>query len=184
LKNALKELRKRDHREKTKDKKLIALAEAYQKAMERIDGQKSGFQWLAKTVLSWITCAKRPLTTSELQHALAVNAGDRELDKDSFREIGDMVSVCAGLVTVDIESNIRLVHFTAQEYLETKEMQWFPNAEINITKTCVTYLSFDRFGGICQNDKEVEERLQLNKLYDYASHNWGRHARAASTLIQ
>jgi hypothetical protein len=106
LKNALKELQKQNRGESTEGKKLDALAEAYKHAMERIDGQKSGFRWLAKKVLSWITCAKRPLITSELQHALAVNIGDLELDKENLREIEDMVSVCAGLVTVDTESSV------------------------------------------------------------------------------
>jgi len=43
---------------------------AYEDAMERIDSQIKDQEELAKQVLSWITCAKRPLTTSELQHAL------------------------------------------------------------------------------------------------------------------
>lgn len=31
--------------------------------------------------------------------------------------------------------------------------------------------------------EELEERLQSNPLYDYASHNWGHHARKGSKLI-
>ena len=38
--------------------------------------------------------------------------------------------------------------------------------------------------GICQNDDEFEKRLQSNKLYDYAAHNWGHHAREASNSCQ
>jgi hypothetical protein len=61
---------------------------------------------------------------------------------------------------------------------------WFPNAEVNITTICVSYLLFDEFKtGICQDDEEFEKRLQSNKLYDYAAHNWGHHARKASVLI-
>ncbi len=36
--------------------------------------------------LSWIVYAKRPLTTSELRHALAVEDGDFELGKDNLHE--------------------------------------------------------------------------------------------------
>jgi hypothetical protein len=126
LKNALKELQKQNQSESTQDKKLDALSEAYKHAMERIDGQKPGFQWLARMILSWITCAKRPLTTLELQHALAVKSGDHQLDKENVREIEDMVSVCAGLVTVDEESSIiRLVHYTTQEYFDGHEKSGF-----------------------------------------------------------
>jgi hypothetical protein len=137
-------------------------------------------------VLSWITCAKRPLITLELQHALAVNIGDRDLDKENLREIDNMVSVCAGLVTVDEETRIiRLIHYTTQEYFERTQGKWFPNAETDITTICVTYLSFYGFEtGFCQTDAEFEERLQLNQLYDYAAHNWENHAREALTLCQ
>ncbi|GFF66045.1 conserved hypothetical protein [Aspergillus lentulus] len=45
---------------------------AYKDAMQRIEGHDVDSQNLAKDVLSWIVCAKRPLNTSELQHALAV----------------------------------------------------------------------------------------------------------------
>ena len=186
MKSALEELKKQNQGGSTEDKKLDALAQAYKDAMERIDGQKSGFRLLAKKVLSWITCAKRSLTASELQHALAVKPGDSELDKENLRDIEDMVSVCAGLVTVDEESNIiRLVHYTTQEYFERTQKDWFPNAEINITITCVTYLSFYTFeSGFCQTDEEFEERLQLNPLYGYAAQNWGHHARAASLGVE
>ncbi|KAE9371875.1 hypothetical protein N431DRAFT_341685, partial [Stipitochalara longipes BDJ] len=159
-----------------------AYDDAYKDAMERIQGQLADEEELAKQVLSWITCAKRPLTTSELEHALAVEPGESQLDEENLCRVEDMVSVCAGLVTVDEESNIiRLVHYTAQEYFERTQKHWFPNIETDITTACVTYLSFDDFeSGICQNDEDFEERLQSYKLYDYAAHNWGHHARGAS----
>ena len=152
--------------------------------MERINTQQPGFRRLAEKVLSWITCARRPLTTLELQHALAVVVGDSKLDEDNLETAERMISVCAGLVTIDEESRIiRLVHYTTQEYFERTQREWYPDAQTNITTICVSYLSFDQFAsGICQNDKEFEQRLHLNKLYDYAAHNWGHHARAAPTL--
>src|SRR6266576_6449832 len=48
---------------------------AYKEAMERIEGQIADSEKLAKDVLSWITCAKRPFTTLELRQALAVEIG-------------------------------------------------------------------------------------------------------------
>jgi hypothetical protein len=151
--------------------------------MERIEGQLLDEEELAKQVLSWITCAKRPLTTSELQHAMAVEIDGLELDEGNIPQIDDIVSVCAGLVTVDEESNIiRLVHYTTQQYFQRTKSNWFPDAEAEITTICVTYLSFSVFqSGICQTDDDFEERLRLHQLYDYASHNWGHHACKAST---
>ena len=169
----------------SEDQKREVLDRAYREAMERINRQKLGYRRLAEKVLSWITRAKRALTTLELQQALAVAVGDSKLDEDNLERIERMVSVCAGLVTVDEESGIiRLVHYTTQEYFDQTWKTWFPNAEANIATICVTYLSFNDFEtGICRKDKEFEQRLQLHKLYHYASHNWGCHARAASTLI-
>jgi hypothetical protein len=83
-----------------------ALDQAYQEAIVRIQGQEAGFQELSKRILSWITCTQRPLTTLELQHALAVDVGDSELGEDNLQDIEEMVSVCAGLVTVDEQSNM------------------------------------------------------------------------------
>ncbi|KAH6672607.1 hypothetical protein B0J14DRAFT_483401, partial [Halenospora varia] len=101
------------------DKKLEVLSQAYEQAMERVNGQKAGFRELANNVLSWITRAERPLTTSELRHALAVETKAAELDEKNLPDTEDMISVCAGLVTIDQESKvIRLVHYTAQRYFE------------------------------------------------------------------
>ena len=159
---------------------------AYDEAMKRISGHDADSEKLAKLALSWIACTKRLLTTSELQHALAVEADDSELDEENLPEIEDIVSVCVGLVTVDEESNIiRLVHYTTQEYFERMQKCWLPDAETDITRACVTYLSFNAFNtGYCPSDKEFEARLQENVLYDYAARNWGHHARAASTQVE
>ena len=153
--------------------------------MDRIEGQTKNSRELAKQVLSWITCARRPLTTLELRYALAVEVDESELDEENLPEIENMISVCAGLVTLDEESDIiRLVHHTTQEYFERTWTSWFPNVQKDIAITCVTYLSFDAFeAGFCQTDEDFEARLQLNPLYDYAARNWGYHAHAASTDV-
>ncbi|KAF5639627.1 ankyrin repeat [Fusarium sp. NRRL 52700] len=155
---------------------------AYEKSMERIAGQKQSSRELAMQVLSWITCAKRVLTTLELQHALAVEENNTELDNENLYRLEDMVSVCSGLVTVDEESGIiRLVHYTTQEYLDRTRHEWFPIAESEITMACIRYLLFDAFKGkFCTIRDEYDDRLLRNPFYMYASHNWGHHALMAS----
>ena len=154
--------------------------------MERINGQVIDYKRLANQVLSWIVCAKRPLTTHELQHALAVEVGESELNDSKIPDIEDMVTVCAGLVTVDEESGIiRLVHYTTQEYFEETQKSWFPKAEVEITKICITYLSFRVFeSGFCETWSEFEDRLQQNPLYGYAARNWGYHACPALAEVE
>jgi ankyrin repeat protein len=147
--------------------------------MDRINSQMPNFQMLGRKVLAWVTCARRQLTTSELQHALGVEVGSTELDPDNLPEIEDMVSACAGLVTFDKESNIiRFVHYTTQEYFERTKRDCFPDADANIAEICVTYLSFNSFeSGCCLQHDEFKARLLSYQLYDYAARNWGYHAR-------
>ncbi|KAJ9322899.1 hypothetical protein DTO027B5_2941 [Paecilomyces variotii] len=78
---------------------------AYRDAIERIQGQVSDQKEMAFHVLSWISCAERQTTASGVQHALAVEVGEPTLDKDDLPEVEDMISVCAGLVVVDEQSD-------------------------------------------------------------------------------
>ncbi|KAH6844808.1 hypothetical protein B0I37DRAFT_312184, partial [Chaetomium sp. MPI-CAGE-AT-0009] len=156
---------------------------AYEDAMKRMEHQGPKSTQFAKRVISWMVCAKRQLTLSELRHALALEVGDPQLDLDNLPLPQDIVSVCAGLVTVDQGSGIiSLVHYTTQEYFERTRNQWFPTADDDMAKACTTYLSFDVFQrGPCLTDTDFEERLQTYPLYDYAAHFWGHHAREAAS---
>jgi Ankyrin repeats (3 copies) len=176
-----------------------SLDQAYRGLVERIANQKTGFKELAWKVLLWITCAKRPLTVLEIRHALAVEKGDSRLDEDNLPDIRDMVPACAGIVTVDEESDIiRLVHYTAQEYLQTHLFLLNPrkdpivlgcqrdnidtadtlnNVAITITTSCLTYLSFDVFAEGYLTDEMLEIRLRQNPFFDYAARNWAYHIR-------
>jgi len=79
----------------------------------------------------------RPLNTMEPLHALAVEVAQPRLDKDDLMRIEILISLCAGLVTVNQESRIiRLVHYTTQEYFEQTKHCWFPDAEAEITILC------------------------------------------------
>ncbi|KAF2678030.1 ankyrin [Lentithecium fluviatile CBS 122367] len=147
-------------------------------AIQRIEGQLSGDCEPAKKVLSWITYAKRPLTTTEICCALAVEPDEVELDAENIPDVEDLLFVCAGLVVVDQESAvIRLVHYTTQEYFERIRDAWDPGARLHIASTCLTYLSFSIFKtGGCSSDNEFEKRLQEHSFLDYATKHWGEHA--------
>ncbi|KAJ9353099.1 hypothetical protein DTO280E4_7527 [Paecilomyces variotii] len=151
---------------------------AYQKVMERIEHQIAGQASLAKRLLSWLTCARRSLTLTELQHALAVETDQSFFDEENLPDIEDMISVCAGLVTYSEESHIiALVHYTAKEYFEREWSSWFPHAQGNIGRICVTYLCYDSFeSGCCETLEDYEERCRRYPLYNYAASNWGFHA--------
>ncbi|KAH8781604.1 ankyrin repeat protein, partial [Hyaloscypha finlandica] len=148
------------------------LREAYSNVIQRINGQLEEDRLLAQRALSWIIYAQRPLMISELRVALAIEAGDKALNSDGVYDVEDVVSVCAGLVTVDEESSIiRLVHYTVQEYLVRTQLDWYPAAQEHIAITCLTFLSFEIFrSGGCADDKRFEQRLVENVFFDYAAH--------------
>ncbi|KAJ5426390.1 hypothetical protein N7465_001460 [Penicillium sp. CMV-2018d] len=161
-----------------------AYDKAYENAMTRIQGQLGEQTELAMQTLSWLACARRPLTSLELQHALAIEKGESSIDEENMPEVEDILAVCAGLVTIENESGIiRLVHYTTQEYLERKKDLLFPSVEDDISRLCVTYISFDTFGsGICESDEAFEERLQSYPFYRYVVWHWDHHVRLTRTL--
>jgi ankyrin repeat protein len=166
-------------------KGAAALNSAYGGALQRIEGQLENDCKLAKDILSWITLAKRPLTTAELCCALAVEPGEAELDPENKPDVDDIVSVCAGLVVVDQESAIiRLVHYTTQEYFERISSRLNPDGQLEIAQTCLTYLSFSVFeSGSCATSKEFEERLREHEFLDYAARYCGEHARFVEAKV-
>ena len=162
-----------------------SLESAYDEAIERIEGQLAGNTLLAKQALSWITYAQRPLTSQELCHALAIEVGSSKLDPDAVCDIDDVLSVCAGLVTVDNESDaVRLVHYTTQEYFERIRLEWLPNAQQDIASACITYLSMDAFlSGSCDSDEAFEARLRDYAFLDYVARHWERHVEVIQQAV-
>jgi Ankyrin repeats (3 copies) len=151
------------------------LDNAYDDTVNRIENQEQGICELAKKVLFWIVFAKRPLTTEELQHALAVEPGTCRLEKMNLCPVNDMVSSCAGLVTVD-SNIIRLVHYTTQEYFLRCASKSFEDVQRDtIATSCLTYLSYDVFADGYLTRSDLESRLQQNPFFDYAAQNWGYH---------
>ncbi|KAI1753132.1 hypothetical protein F4782DRAFT_539851 [Xylaria castorea] len=179
LLKALQELETRSKFHDTVEKQILQYDTAYNHAMTQIEGKLQNLAKRAKQVLSWLVCAKRPLTKLELQHALAVEINELQIDRDNIRQVADLTSGCAGLVIVDEESSIvRLVHCTAQDYFVRNQDKWFPDAHLSMAMTCTTYLSYQDFEkGCTKSDVEFEKRLQLHPLYDYAAHNWAYHSR-------
>jgi hypothetical protein len=166
-------------------KGTAALDKAYSDAIERIDGQLAEDRSLARRTISWVSYAQRLLITQELCHALAIVPGDRALNGDNFYDVEDIISVCAGLVTIDEESNIiRLVHYTTQEYFEYIRLEWNPGALEEIVSICLTYLAFDTFrSGICRSDEDFKERVGKSIFLDYAARHWAEHVRPVEATV-
>ncbi|KAH8722870.1 hypothetical protein GQ44DRAFT_621849 [Phaeosphaeriaceae sp. PMI808] len=133
-----------------------ALGDAYGEAIVRIESQLTEDKATVQTALSLISYAQRPLSVIELCHALAVQPGHADLDVDNIPDIEDIVSVCAGLITID--------------------EKWNPSVQIMISTTCLTYLCFDSLqDGLCSSDAEFRARLEHSPSLGYASQYWDCH---------
>lgn len=155
------------------------LNDTYDEAMKRINSQHPDQAVLARKVLCWVFHAFRPLTMIEMQHALAVETGDPNLDKHNVPDEGILLSVCNGLVTYEKErGRLSFVHYTFQQYLEQRAESLFPDAQIEIVRTCLTYLCFEEFRqGPCYEDKDFIVRHEQWPLLSYAVLKWNQHAR-------
>lgn len=185
------------------------LDETYDSAMERIRSQDTESVRVAERALAWITNARRPFYVEELQHALAIqpdevctthdswvflcpypeeamltpNHAQTSFDEEAIYAEDDLVSLCAGLVTIDRESHvIRMVHYTAQDYFERVRNEMFPTIQVEIAKACINYLQLDDFESDEYTDGnnyiEVSDKLHSRYPFlDYAGKQWGFHAR-------
>lgn len=136
---------------------------------------------IARHVFSWLVFTKEPatMTMSMVQRSLCIEEDDTLkaiLDKDNEISEEDLIYVCHGLATVDFNTKvIRFIHYTAETYFKRAEIRerLLPKAEEEIAKTCILYLSLDDY---------LEEAL--HPLYQYASRNWGHHARQYQDVLK
>ncbi|KAK5056661.1 hypothetical protein LTR84_012193 [Exophiala bonariae] len=150
-------------------------------AITRIRQQSTYTAKRAMQVLCWITNAYEPLSISELQHALAVEIGDKEFYPDAIVESSHLISICCGLVAVGEGSRlIRLVHYTLEEYLSERKHELFPDYADEMTRVCLTYLGFGNFAmGPAPDDSAMKARLVEYKFFEYAATSWGKYASQA-----
>ncbi len=150
-----------------------SLEATYGEAMQRITAQEPDRKEVALKTLAWISYAFRPLSLKELQHAVAIEPGDRELDEDLIMDGSNITAFCAGLVVVDQRTNVvNLVHYTTESYFKHIRSTYFLNFHASITMSCATYLTLDDLENVT-----IWNILQNYPLASYAAQYMGDHAR-------
>jgi len=118
------------------------------------------------------------LSADELCHALGVQTGSTKPNPDNTPSIQSLLASCLGLVTVDREeSAVRLVHFTLQEYLNSRS-EMFQNPYAVMAEVCLTYLNFDC---IRELSPVLDYAPQDYPFLEHASSYWGQYARSETT---
>lgn len=152
--------------------------EFYDASIERLQKQGPSDSDTALKAVAYVFCARRQLLLDELLHALAVEEGDKDLDRDAIDEKEIFQSLLHGLLRIDDSTNaVSLVHHTLYEYLQAHSQQLPSDYEKVLAKTCLTYLSFETFTiGACDTMGTMVRRLRDYRFLEYASRCWAFHA--------
>ncbi|KAL8905153.1 MAG: hypothetical protein Q9207_002812 [Kuettlingeria erythrocarpa] len=169
----------------------------YNDALSRIESQNQDDRKLAKDALRWVAYTYSPLAARALREALAIEPGDTDFDNEAMPTINLVLSVCAGLIILDQETQmVRLVHYTAQDFLDKIQNSEFGNVHALIASDCITYLSYEYFQhpkapsghGTEGSSKESSDLREASSststsptkfaFLGYASSFWAQHAMA------
>ena len=151
------------------------LKDTYDGALQRIRDQEADHRDVAFKILAWVSYAFRALHIMELQHALAIEPDDTEINEELLMDGQSITALCAGLVRVDKSTSfVDLVHYSAKNYFEDCRQELFPKFHGNITLTCTTYLTLRAL-----RDMPISSIVQKYPLASYAAQYLGDHARQA-----
>ena len=95
---------------------------------------------LAKAILTWVTCAARPLSTEELEEALKF-----DLNESVAHLERSIATFCGQLVYIDKYDKVQLVHDTLRQYLLRERLQSDfvvdrSEAHRRLAEACLRYL--------------------------------------------
>ncbi|KAK4203401.1 putative WD40 domain-containing protein [Triangularia verruculosa] len=158
----------------------------YQRMIQNVNSQSSRLQEIAFRILTWTSCAFRPLTIPELSAAL-------QPEFDGFVNLSETVEqICGQFVRVD-DGRISLIHSTARQFLlKPSDNVPAPVGEQaghdHLAVSCLQYLSQDHWRqqfALLPQERTFKDRLK--PLYDkfpllrYSLNHWAYHVSHAST---
>ncbi|KAF1956811.1 hypothetical protein CC80DRAFT_504610 [Byssothecium circinans] len=174
------------------------LFDMYEETMRRIRKQNNAEALLAIRAISWVATVKRPLTCSELVHALSVESNDQHLDVDSLVDIQIILEASGGLIQllpqsldfeisprryrseVPKEETVGFVHYTLHECFESLPSTTDVNCDI--VDTSLIYLGLEIF-----HRKSHQTETQILSQYPfvgYAALFWPAHAELAGARLR
>ncbi|CEJ87794.1 hypothetical protein VHEMI04517 [[Torrubiella] hemipterigena] len=159
------------------------LSDAFEETLNRITRLPASRNRLALSSLMHLAHAKRFFKSSELSDILALRPDSTSLNPRYRPTTAMILDCCQGLVALDDETDqLRLAHYSIQEYLVSRSEFLFPQFEVNLASTCLQYLLLDDFkSGALENDKDIESRLSAYPFLLYVSMFWGKYIHPVET---
>jgi len=157
------------------------LFDLYDEAVERISQKSPDLKRLMLVILSWIFHAKRHLKMFELQAALSIRDGDTDKTPSTYMPPFEIVEICASLVQHDtISGSVRFSHDVVRQFLKDRYSAQLLS-EMDVGKTCLTYLSFQALEeGECLDEESFNLRIETYPFAQYAAFAWGEHVQDLS----
>jgi hypothetical protein len=174
--------------------------DAYEKILERCKGKDT------KKILQIVVAARRPLTLSEIDVALAISANSNSY-KDLDREGDDRrrkkyIRDSCGLFVGIVDSHVFLIHQTAREFLlqrkdgEPSRETWAHSINVQdahrvLSEICITHLLFEEFQALYRRidsdwshaAMKTSAALDLLEKYDFTEYSaayWMSHVRVSN----
>ncbi|KAL2690157.1 hypothetical protein Neosp_004225 [[Neocosmospora] mangrovei] len=126
------------------------LPATFDRALSRITKRRN--QTIASEIFGWTATARQPLTLTQLQEALSIEVGQRNLHPDDLVSGMDRIAVwCENLVCVEETDNtVHFSHHSIREYLLQPKSGDLKHFHVNLVKfdhhageVCITYLNLE-----------------------------------------
>ena len=156
------------------DESSQGLSQVYDSITNQMENMTASQILMAKTILSWTTCAARPLSISELGVVLNINFG-------VLIDVASTVkNLCGQLLAVDKQGRVQANHMTVQEYLKSNAPSTFrvdsESMNDQIASFCLETLGARQ--GANDSDDEGEQSIcsfDTQAFREYACLFWHVH---------
>ncbi|RYO92418.1 hypothetical protein DL766_000388 [Monosporascus sp. MC13-8B] len=131
---------------------------------------------MAKLLLGWLVCAKRPLKWHEMQSILSYDPVSQRIDFDNKMLRQNVRKYLGSLVHVLDGDHIRIIHSTARRYIVQNEHINEQAVQCELTTLCLRYLCLPCFSkGYDKDERRHKAKLGWFSFQDYACSQWHSH---------
>ncbi|RSM08777.1 hypothetical protein CEP52_004465 [Fusarium oligoseptatum] len=137
--------------------------------------EQSSSAELAKCIIKWVVCAAEPLTTSVIKVAVKFDCGRTILASEPDHVFSQ---ICKGLVTVDSESHVQVMHPTVKDFVSSSDSSFYINlreAHETMAAICLQNLNDRKFDPRFTGRGLLVPSASGSNLDDYADANFAYH---------